>query len=221
LIIDSVPATVRGCPLRVDLDGRAITVPACAANTDPEPIRGLGIDKSPARRPCSNDGGGGAKALLIAENRCLRSVTQPGPTGTWQEFLTRHASDIWACVCVPTVLFQTLAARRCLSGSKLVERSPRHLCSAGYTIFTGPLLPLGSALDRFLAEVAELKGLNLNPHGLRAMAICDRRIDGLSHQEISAHLHINGHGDALLEAYRSSAVGVRSEQKAFVIVNGL
>jgi putative transposase len=33
-----------------------------------------------------------------------------GPTGTWREFLTRHASDMWACdfFCVPTVLFQTL-----------------------------------------------------------------------------------------------------------------
>jgi hypothetical protein len=50
---------------------------------------------------------------------------------------------------------------------------------------------LGSALDRFLAEVPELKGLNLNPHGLRAMAVCDRRIDGLSHQEISAQLCIS------------------------------
>jgi hypothetical protein len=39
---------------------------------------------------------------------------------------------------------QLHAARQCLSGSKLVERSPRHLCSAGYTIFTG-LLP-----DKFL-----------------------------------------------------------------------
>ena len=33
-----------------------------------------------------------------------------GPTGTWREFLTRHASNMWACdfFCVPTVLFQTL-----------------------------------------------------------------------------------------------------------------
>ena len=78
---------------------------------------------------------------------------------------------------------------------------------------------LGSALDRFLAEVPELKGLNLNPHGLRAMAVCDRGIDRLSHQEVSAQLlHVNGHGDALREAYRSRAVGARSEQKAFAIV---
>jgi hypothetical protein len=34
---------------------------------------------------------------------------------------------------------QLHAARRCLCGSKLVERSPRHLCSVGYTIFTGLL----------------------------------------------------------------------------------
>jgi hypothetical protein len=78
---------------------------------------------------------------------------------------------------------------------------------------------LGNALDRFLAEVPELKGSNLNPHGLRAMAVCDRRIDRLSHQEVSAQLsHVNGHGDALREAYRSRAVGARGEQKAFAIV---
>jgi transposase InsO family protein len=37
--------------------------------------------------------------------RCSR-----GPTGKWREFLTGHASDIWACdfFCVPTLLFQTL-----------------------------------------------------------------------------------------------------------------
>jgi transposase InsO family protein len=38
------------------------------------------------------------------------SVSRPGPTETWREFLTRHALDIWACdfFCVPTILFQTL-----------------------------------------------------------------------------------------------------------------
>jgi hypothetical protein len=43
-----------------------------------------------------------AKYMRLCRNR--------GPTGTWREFLTRHASDIWACdfFCVPTVLFQTL-----------------------------------------------------------------------------------------------------------------
>jgi integrase len=47
---------------------------------------------------------------------------------------------------------------------------------------------LGSAFDRFLASVPKLAGTNLNLHGLRAMAVCDRRLDGLSHQEISAQL---------------------------------
>jgi hypothetical protein len=47
---------------------------------------------------------------------------------------------------------------------------------------------LWHALDRFLADVPELAGLKLNPHGWRAMAVCDRRFDGLSHQEISAQL---------------------------------
>jgi putative transposase len=37
-------------------------------------------------------------------------VATGGPTGTWREFLTRYASDIWACdfFRVPAVLFQTL-----------------------------------------------------------------------------------------------------------------
>ena len=40
----------------------------------------------------------------------MRVCRSRGPTGTWREFLTRHASDIWACnfFCVPTVLFQAL-----------------------------------------------------------------------------------------------------------------
>jgi transposase InsO family protein len=39
-----------------------------------------------------------------------RMCRSRGPTGQWREFLTRHASDMWACdfFCVPTVLFQTL-----------------------------------------------------------------------------------------------------------------
>jgi hypothetical protein len=43
------------------------------------------------------------------------------PTGTWREFLTRHASDIWACdfFCVPTV-----------SERNLEELESRHI--AGY-----------------------------------------------------------------------------------------
>jgi hypothetical protein len=32
---------------------------------------------------------------------------------------------------------QPHAARRCLSGSKHVQRSPRHLCSADYTYLPG------------------------------------------------------------------------------------
>ena len=40
----------------------------------------------------------------------MRGCRRLGPTGTWREFLTRHASNMWACdfFCVPTVLFQTL-----------------------------------------------------------------------------------------------------------------
>jgi transposase InsO family protein len=40
----------------------------------------------------------------------MRGCRSRGPTGTWREFLTRHASNLWACdlFCVPTVLFQTL-----------------------------------------------------------------------------------------------------------------
>jgi transposase InsO family protein len=39
----------------------------------------------------------------------VRGCRRRGPTRTWGEFLTRHASNMWACdfFCVPTVLFQT------------------------------------------------------------------------------------------------------------------
>ena len=47
---------------------------------------------------------------------------------------------------------------------------------------------LSFALDAFLADAPELSEFRLKPHGLRAMAVCDRRLDGLSHQEISAQL---------------------------------
>ena len=109
-----------------------------------------------------------------------------------------------------------------LKASELTEIDSWSCSDTGITNAAGQPMSeeaLGSALDKFLAEVPELKGLNLNPHGLRAMAVCDRRIDRLSHQEVSAQLlHVNGHGDALREAYRSRAVGARSEQKAFAIV---
>jgi putative transposase len=40
----------------------------------------------------------------------MHGCRRRGPTGTWRQFLTRHASNIWACdfFCVSTVLFQTL-----------------------------------------------------------------------------------------------------------------
>jgi transposase InsO family protein len=52
-------------------------------------------------------------SLASAAHRSARlafASRSQGPTGTWREFLMRHASDIWACdfFCVPTVLFQTL-----------------------------------------------------------------------------------------------------------------
>jgi hypothetical protein len=47
---------------------------------------------------------------------------------------------------------------------------------------------ISQALDRFVADTPELAELPVRPHGLRAMAVCDRRLDGLSHQEISAQL---------------------------------
>jgi hypothetical protein len=39
---------------------------------------------------------------------------------------------------------------------------------------------LAHALDGFVADTPELAGVKLRPHGLRAMAVCDRRFDGLS-----------------------------------------
>ena len=40
----------------------------------------------------------------------MRGCHPRGPTGTWRQFLARHASNMWACdfFWVPAVLFQTL-----------------------------------------------------------------------------------------------------------------
>jgi integrase len=80
-----------------------------------------------------------------------------------------------------------------LKASELAEIDSWSCSDTGPWITNAASLPmsghaLGDALDRFLAKVPELAGLNLNPHGWRAMAVCDRRLDGLSHQEISAQL---------------------------------
>ena len=48
---------------------------------------------------------------------------------------------------------------------------------------------LGSSLGRWVASRDELKELEqLTPHGWRAMAVCDRRLAGLEHQEIAAQI---------------------------------
>ena len=54
----------------------------------------------------------------------MRGCRRRDPTGTWREFLTQQASNMWACdfFCVPTVLFQTLHVF-------FVIRLRRRLCS--------------------------------------------------------------------------------------------
>lgn len=48
---------------------------------------------------------------------------------------------------------------------------------------------LAASLGRFIASRPDLKDIpQLTPHGWRAMAVCDRRLAGLEHQEISAQL---------------------------------
>jgi hypothetical protein len=48
---------------------------------------------------------------------------------------------------------------------------------------------LGAMLDEFVKRTPELAEAGpIKLHGLRAMAVCDRRLDGLEHQEISAQL---------------------------------
>jgi hypothetical protein len=48
---------------------------------------------------------------------------------------------------------------------------------------------LGALLDEFVERTPELaEAGSIKLHGLRAMAVCDRRLDGLEHQEISAQL---------------------------------
>jgi hypothetical protein len=48
---------------------------------------------------------------------------------------------------------------------------------------------LAASLRRFIEKTPELSAIEpVALHGLRAMAVCDRRLDGLEHQEISAQL---------------------------------
>jgi hypothetical protein len=48
---------------------------------------------------------------------------------------------------------------------------------------------LGDLLEQFASRTPELAGYGaILLHGLRAMAVCDRRLDGLEHQEIAAQL---------------------------------
>ena len=50
---------------------------------------------------------------------------------------------------------------------------------------------LRALLDDFVDQAPELAEAGpIKLHGLRAMAVCDRRRDGLEHQEISAQLCI-------------------------------
>jgi hypothetical protein len=80
-----------------------------------------------------------------------------------------------------------------LKASELAEIDSWSCSDTGPWILNADGMPmsgdaLGFALDRFVADTTELAGARLKPHGLRAMAVCDRRLDGLSHQEISAQL---------------------------------
>lgn len=60
---------------------------------------------------------------------------------------------------------------------------------------------LAELLDWFVARTPELAGYGpIKLHGLRAMAVCDRRMDGLEHQEIAAQL-----GMSLLMVMRYSS----------------
>jgi hypothetical protein len=47
---------------------------------------------------------------------------------------------------------------------------------------------LAALLQRFCEGHTRLKAHPVHLHGLRALAVCDRRVDGLSHQEISGQL---------------------------------
>jgi integrase len=50
---------------------------------------------------------------------------------------------------------------------------------------------LGEWLKEFCREHPKLKDAEVFMHGLPALAVCDRRIDGMSHQEISAQLRMS------------------------------
>ena len=79
---------------------------------------------------------------------------------------------------------------------------------------------LAASLGRFIANRPDIKDIpQLTPHGWRAMAVCDRRLAGLEHQEISAQLcmslqmvmHYSKHIDGEQLARRGNA---KREQNA-------
>lgn len=61
-----------------------------------------------------------------------------------------------------------------------------YIVSPKGTATTGDLL--ANALAEFCGSHARLRDAPVLLHGLRAMAVCDRRLDGLKHQEIAAQL---------------------------------
>jgi hypothetical protein len=60
---------------------------------------------------------------------------------------------------------------------------------------------LSFAPEAFLAGAPELSEFRLKPHGLRAMAVCDRR--ALASRDFRAALHVATYGNAIFEAHRS------------------
>ncbi len=81
---------------------------------------------------------------------------------------------------------------------------------------------LGALLDVFVNQTPELAEAGpIKLHGLRAMAVCDRRLDGLTHQEISAQLcmslrmvmHYSKQIDQETVARRGNAKREREENK--------
>jgi Polyketide cyclase / dehydrase and lipid transport len=80
-----------------------------------------------------------------------------------------------------------------LKDSELAEIDSWSCSDAGPWITNAagqPMSPqaISNALEQFVTDAPEWAGPLIRPHGLRAMAVCDRRLVGLSHQQISAQL---------------------------------
>jgi putative transposase len=110
----------------------------------------------------------------------MRGCRPRGPTGTWRRFLTRHASNMWACdfFCVPTVLFAD-ASRLLRHPAREQGGSPRCSDAASHS-------GLGRAANRGMPRLGSSahRRFLIHDRDSRYGANFDRRVRGLGIRQV-------------------------------------